>query len=123
MSHVRNDLEEICDLLALPKGVFPMCGLGAGWPGEKRDITLRLPPSVVVHRERYNDDALAVEIDAYDRRRHDVRPIAEAGYLFPDDFEAPDFYGWSEHVARRLAKPGGLEGLRTFLESHGFDLS
>lgn len=123
ISHVRNDMDAVSELLSLPKGVFPMAGLTAGWPGEERDVSLRLPPAVVVHRDAYNDDTLADEIDAYDQRRHEARAIPEAGYLHGGEFELPEFYGWSEHVARRLAKPGGLEGLRAFLESHGFELA
>ena len=122
ISHVRNDLNQVRDLLRLPEGVFPMAGLTAGWPGEERDVVLRLPPSVVVHQNTYNDIALAEEIDHYDQRRHDKRPIPETSYLHTEEFNLPEFYGWSENIARRLAKPSNLKGLRTFLESHGFEL-
>ena len=99
-----------------------MAGLTAGWPGEERDVTLRLPPSVVVHQNTYNDDALAEEIDIYDQRRHDRRPIPEASYLHTEEFDLPEFYGWSEKQARRLAKPGNLKDLRAYLEDNGFEL-
>jgi len=122
ISHVRNDLDKVRDLLHLPEGVFPMAGLTAGWPGENRDVILRLPPSVVVHQNTYNDNALAEEIDNYDQRRHHKRPILETSYLHTEEFDLPEFYGWSESIARRLAKPSELKGFRTFLESHGFEL-
>ena len=122
VSHVRNDLEQIRDLLHLPDGVFPMAGLTAGWPSEERDVTLRLPPSVVVHKNTYNDKTLKEEIDTYDRRRHDKRPIPASSYLLSEEFDLPDFYGWSENIARRLSRPNGLEGLKRFLKSHGFKL-
>ena len=123
ISHVRNILDKVRDLLHLPEGVFPMAGLTAGWPGEERDVTLRLPPSVVVHQNTYNDNAFAEEIDNYDQRRHERRQIPESSYLHTDEFDPPEFYGWSENIARRLAKPSNLKGLRTFLESHGFELN
>jgi nitroreductase/FMN reductase [NAD(P)H] len=123
ISHVRNDLDEVRDLLGLPEGVFPVAGLTTGWPSEERDVTLRLPPAVVIHHNTYDDKNLPEEISAYDQRRHNSRPIPETSYLHTDEFGSPAFYGWSENIARRLAKPNGLEGLRTFLMSHGFDLT
>jgi nitroreductase/FMN reductase [NAD(P)H] len=123
ISHVRNHLVEAADLLALPPGVFPLAGLTAGWPAEERDITVRLPPSVVVHENKYDDSDLPREIDAYDRRRHEIRPIPASSHLHTDEFETPPFYGWSENAARRLSRPEGLEGLRPFLKAHGFALT
>ena len=99
-----------------------MAGLAAGWPGEERDVTPRLPPSVVVHKYSYNDKTLKENIDAYDRQRHEKRPIPAPSYLLSEEFDLPDFYGWSEHIARRLSRPNGLEGLKPFLKSHGFKL-
>lgn len=122
ISQIRRDLVGIRDLLHLPKGVFPLAGLTAGWPGESRDVVRRLPPSVVIHRNSYDENHLENEINLYDQRRHEIRPITEDNYLHKDEFDLPKFYGWSEHIARRLAKPSVLKTLRPFLEFHGFDL-
>lgn len=120
VSQVRKRLPDIADLLNLPDGVFPIAGLGVGWPGEARDVSLRLPPSVVVHRDSYNEDGLAAEIDQYDQRRHALRPLPNQ--VKPEKFGVAEFYGWSEANARRLAEPSDLAGLRAFLEDRGFDL-
>lgn len=122
VSQIRRDLTKVRDLLSLPAGVFPMAGLTAGWPGEDRDVVLRLPPSVVIHRDKYEDQDLENEINIYDQRRHENRPVPENSYLHKEEFELPEFYGWSEHIARRLAKPSLLKDLRTFLETQGFEL-
>lgn len=121
ISQVRKRLAETAALLDLPDGVFPVAGFAAGWPAEARDVTLRLPPSVVVHRDSYDDADLAEEIDSYDRRRHVARPLANQ--LNPEKFGTAEFYGWSENAARRLAEPSDLAGLRAFLEVHGLDLA
>ncbi len=121
ISQVRKRLPETADLLKLPDGVFPLAGLAAGWPDEARDVTLRLPPAVVVHRDAYADSDLASEIDAYDQRRHAARPLANQ--IKPEKFGTAEFYGWSESAARRLTEPSDLGTLRAFLESHGFDLA
>lgn len=120
ISQVRKRLVETADLLGLPDGVFPISGLAAGWPDEARDVTRRLPPSVVVHRDVYGDSGLGPEIDAYDQRRHAARPLANQ--IKPEKFGTADFYGWSENAARRLAETSDLGALRAYLETHGFDL-
>jgi nitroreductase/FMN reductase [NAD(P)H] len=121
VSQVRKRLPETAALLGLPPGVFPVAGLGAGWPGEARDTVLRLPPDVVVHRDRYDDSGIAAAIDGYDRRRHAARPIPRP--YKPETYGEAAFYGWSEDHSRRLAERSDLAGLREFLEGHGFALA
>ena len=120
ISQVRKHLPETADLLGLPDGVFPISGLAVGWPDEVRDVTRRLPPSIVVHRHTYGDSDLDSEMDAYDQRRHAARPMANQ--MNPEKFGVADFYGWSENTARRLTQESNLGDLRTFLEGRGFDL-
>lgn len=121
ISQVRKRLPEVAELLNLPDGVFPVAGLAAGWPDEARDVTYRLPPSIVVHRDGYDDTDLGSELDQYDQRRHTARPVANQ--IKPEKFGTAEFYGWSENAARRLAEPSDLGGLRGYLEAHGFDLA
>ena len=45
---------------ACPSGVYPVAGLSVGWPVFRRPVSMRLPPSIVVHRERYDDSALEI---------------------------------------------------------------
>ena len=122
VSQVRNHMQPVCELLVLPSGVFPVCGLTAGWPDEERDVTLRLPPSVVVHDNVYDDANLEMEVNAYDQRRHNRRPLTPPKQLHEDRLGKSEFYGWSEAAARRLSKPATEISLRDFLLSHGFDL-
>lgn len=121
ISQVRKRLPEVADLFNLPEGVFPIAGLAAGWPSETRDVTRRLPPAIVVHRDVYDDGDLGHEIDGYDQRRHAARPLGNQ--INPEKFGTADFYGWSENAARGLAQPSDLGGLRGFLETRGFDFA
>ncbi len=121
ISQVRKRLPQTAELLDLPDGVFPVAGFAAGWPAETRDVTRRLPPSVVVHRDAYADTDLAAEIDDHDQRRHAARPLANQ--IKPEKFGTAEFYGWSENAARRLAEPSDLGGLRAYLEANGFELA
>jgi len=122
ISQVRTAIKQVAELLELPDNVFPLAGLAAGWPDEPREVTLRLPPALVVHRDRYDDSNLEAEIDGYDQRRHAAFPIPARGQFHNDLYGQAEFYGWSEHVARRLSRNEGRETLRAFLQAHGFAL-
>ena len=64
ISYVRSHIERVTPLLGLPPGVFPVAGLTVGWPEAKRHVSMRLPASVVVHRERYDDSNLEADVCA-----------------------------------------------------------
>ncbi len=75
ISYVRSHIERVTPLLSLPPGVYPVSGLSVGWPVFRRPVSMRLPPSVVVHRERYDDTCQ----DADDPRLRRTPPRARAG--------------------------------------------
>lgn len=122
ISEVRNRIEDFSAVLDLPDGVFPIAGLTAGWPAQEGFINQRLPPGVVVHRDRYDDSALEAEVDAYDRMRHAIFPLPPEKQRHVDKYGALDFCGWSENATRQLSFPERA-GFRDFLTRHGFDLA
>ena len=122
ISEVRNRIAEVSDVLGLPDGVFPIAGLTAGYPSQPGFANQRLPQSVVVHRDRYDDSNLDSDVDAYDRLRHEIFPLPPERQRRVDKFGALEFCGWSENVARQLSEPE-RPGFRNFLLSRGFDLS
>ena len=69
ISVVRNHVEKLAALLELLPGVFPVAGLCVGYPREPGWTSMRLPPAVTVHTDRYDDDDLPAQLAAYDRRR------------------------------------------------------
>src|SRR5262249_47990138 len=105
ISVVRNHVEKLAELLALPGGVFPVAGLTVGYPAQRGWTSMRLPPSLTVHTNRYDDRRLPEELAAYDRRREarhatprdKQRDAARWGYSEP--------YGWSEDKARQYSVP------------------
>lgn len=121
LSVVRNRLPELTDLLALPAGVFPIAGLAAGWPDAASEMSMRLPPAVVVHEDRYDDRGLEAAVDAYDERVYALRPIP------PEKQRHVDRYGveargiWSENVARQLSVPERAD-FRAWLRSRNLNL-
>ena len=51
---IRNSIETVTELLALPKHVLPLFGLCLGWPDEDHDIKPRMPAAMVVHENSYS---------------------------------------------------------------------
>jgi FMN reductase [NAD(P)H] len=122
ISYVRSHIERVSPLLGLPSGVYPVAGLSVGWPVFRRPVSMRLPPAIVVHHERYDDSKLESEVAAYDKRRNARDPVA-AGSLKNNDVHPPrDGVGWSENVARQLSVPERF-GFSTWLKTKGFDLA
>jgi FMN reductase [NAD(P)H] len=122
ISYVRSHIERVSPLLGLPSGVYPVAGLSVGWPVFRRPVSMRLPQSVVVHRERYDDSKLETEVAAYDERRHARDPVAPGSLKNNDVYPPRDGVGWSENVARQLSVPERF-GFAAYLKTKGFDLA
>ncbi|MDR3536004.1 MAG: nitroreductase family protein [Acetobacteraceae bacterium] len=122
ISYVRSHIERVSPLLRLPSGVYPVAGLTVGWPAFRRPVSMRLPPSVVVHRERYDDTALADAVGAYDERRRARDPVAAGSLKNNDVYPSREGVGWSENVARQLSVPERF-GFAAYLKTKGFDLA
>jgi len=122
ISQIRNKIDRACEILGLPHGVFPIAGLAVGWPKyEKPLISLRLPQSVVVHTDRYDDSDLEAEVEGYDQRRHAHRPITPDKQRHVAKYGAADYCPWSENVTRQLSLPERA-GFRPFLKTHGMEI-
>jgi len=122
ISYVRSHIEKVTPLLGLPSGVYPVAGLTVGWPVFRRPVSMRLPPAVVVHRERYDDSNLQSDVQAYDERRRAREPVAAGSLKNNDVYQPRDGVGWSENVARQLSVPERF-GFAAYLKTRGFDLA
>lgn len=119
---IRNHPEDVCNLLALPRLVYPVFGMSLGKPVKPPRAKPRMPFDGLVFSERYDESLLDAAIDQYDETINDVgylkgREVEPEGY---PDFS--DLYSWSEHSARRMASknPGVLRGHMTeFLNGRG----
>ncbi len=118
---IRNNPQEVIELLDLPRLVFPITGMTLGWPAAEPKIRPRLPLKAVLRWEKYDraseDDAL---------REYDRAMIATSIYKgrqvpVPGKEGEMEDYGWTEHSARRASQPART-GLRAVLEKQGFGL-
>ena len=124
ISYIRNQIDETSAMLALPPGVFPIVGLCLGRPAIKtaeRPVSVRLPPALVLHENRYDDDNLAREIDAYDTRAHARQPISPEKQRHTESYGVLDYCRWSENVTRQLSLPERTN-LTAYLQRQGISL-
>lgn len=118
---IRNNPQQVIDLLALPRLVFPISGMTLGWPSRPHSPRPKLPVRAVLHWETYQT---AGEASAW--REYDEAMIATGIYqgrqvAIPGQSGEMEAYGWSEHSARRVTQPYRV-GLRDVLEKQGFAL-
>jgi FMN reductase (NADPH) len=117
---IRNRIQDVIELLALPRLVFPITGMTVGWPAMTPAIRPRLATSAVLHWDTYNRD--------HDQALHDHdRAMIESGIYegrqvpVPDKPGVVEDYGWLEHSARRVSQPARTD-LREVLARQGFNL-
>jgi len=103
ISEVRNHAAQVSAWLDLPERVIPFAGFCIGWPAGEGQISPRLPLSMTVHENRYQEGDLVAGLAAYDRRREAVQPYPEQ--RDPARWGYADPYGWSEDKARQYAEP------------------
>jgi FMN reductase [NAD(P)H] len=121
ISVIRNKIDQVADILALPDKVFPVAGLCVGYPARTGFVSLRLPRTVTVHRDVYGDGGLSKAVADYDRRRDAIHSIPKEQHRSPEKYGAVELYGWSEDKARQAAKPEGA-AFPLYLRKHGFTL-
>ena len=119
ISVIRNHAARISALLKLPPHVFPVAGLGVGWPVRVARQSFRLPLAVTVHRDTYNEDGLRDAIEGYDRRREAAQPYGQQRYV--ERFGRAAQYGWSQDKARQYAVPERAD-FGAYVRERGFKL-
>ena len=120
LGSIRNDVQAVIDLLALPRLAFPVVGMALGRPDAAPVVRPRLPTPAILSWEQY------AEPDAAVLREYD-RVMAATGIYQGRQVPAPgrpgemEDYGWLEHSARRASQALRTE-LRSVLKRQGFGL-
>ena len=122
ISVVRNHVEKVSALLELPPAVFPVAGLCVGYPSQAGWISMRLPPALTVHTDRYDDVDLPAELERYDRRRESRHATPRESQRYVDRWGYTEPYGWSEDKARQYSVPERHD-FGPFIRRHGFGLA
>lgn len=122
VSQVRDHIDALSAELSLPRWVFPVAGLGVGWPASEGRISLRLPLSVTVHQDQFDDDDLIEKISDYDRRREALEQTAPEKQRMVGRFGVSNDYGWSENRTRQYTI-SARENFGRYIRDQGFNLS
>ena len=117
ISGIRNDCPLVNEVLELPDYVFPVVGLGVGWPSGAGHMSVRLPLAATVHVDTFKDDAIKDHVDAYDDRRYAIHHPATQRQA--ERFGEVEKYTWSEDKARQYASPERAD-FGDYIKSKGF---
>jgi nitroreductase len=121
ISYVRNRIDDLAGILALPDGVFPVAGLCVGYPDDAGYVSMRLPQNIVVHHDRYDDSDLQADIVDYDDRAHARFALSPGRQRHTEIYGVLEKCTWSENVARQLSLPE-RPGFADFLRRKGIRL-
>lgn len=117
---IRNNPQEVIELLGLPRLTFPIVGMTLGWPAKEARLKPRLPLSAILHWETYNSDQDAALLE-YDRTMAATGIYTGRQVALPGKPQVVEGYGWLEHTARRVSM-AVRTGMREVLEKQGFAL-
>jgi FMN reductase (NADPH) len=118
---IRNQTQQVIDLLALPRLVFPITGMTLGWPATTPTLRPRLPLNAVLHWETYERRHEDQALRDYDRAMLQTGIYQGRQVPVPGKPGKTEEYGWLEHSARRVSQPTRTE-LREILSRQGFEL-
>lgn len=119
VSAVRNEAAAVSELLGLPAHVFPVAGLGVGWPAAPAAASMRLPLRRTAHVDRFSEAGITAAIEAYDARREAAQPYATQRMV--ERYGRAERYGWSEDKARQYSAPERA-AFGAFVRAKGFRL-
>ena len=107
---LRNDPQQVSELLKLPENVYPVFGLCLGYPDQDPECKPRLPASVIIKEETYDDTQDAETIRQYD---------ADINAYYQSRNSNQKVSGWSEQMSV-LATKEARPHMKDFLEKRGF---
>jgi nitroreductase/FMN reductase [NAD(P)H] len=84
-------------------------------------MSLRLPPTINIHKDSYCDKNLPDEIDSYDQRRDAQFSIPKEKQRLTEIYGVANFYGWSEDKSRQVSTTE-RDQLAAYLTKRGFNL-
>jgi nitroreductase len=109
---IRNNPQQVCELLKIPQHVYPVFGMCLGYPEKRNAVKPRLPLSLVLKEEFYTtegDDASLLEYDRIISEYYRERTAGKRSNT------------WSQGVTSMM-KTKLRPHMKTFLASKGLDI-
>ncbi len=107
---IRNDPTQMTELLELPEQVMPLFGLCLGWPDQDPAVKPRLPLSVTLKDDRYDQSNDQAGIEAYDEQMREYYKERTGGKVDRT---------WSADMSGLLGKES-RPFMRDYLDGQGF---
>ncbi|MFG6157690.1 oxygen-insensitive NADPH nitroreductase [Halomonas sp. 1390] len=107
---IRNNPQQVSDLLGLPDHVFPVFGMCLGYPAHQPDVKPRLPVEAILKQDTYTDDR--EQVAAFDETMHAYYQSRKGGTKQSD---------WS-HNLTPLFDTKLRPHMREFLVERGFEM-
>lgn len=120
---IRNNPDQIAELLKLPELTYPVMGMSLGYPAARTEPKPRLPLEIVCHEEQYHPEKIDAGVEEYDRIVDDFGHLRGREVLKDKYPNFSGLYSWAEHTARRLADTSPTTQrlhMKEFLEKRGF---
>jgi FMN reductase (NADPH) len=111
---IRNNLNEVCNLLKTPKRVIPLFGMAVGYPKKLTDTKPRLPLAHIYHENEYEQDA-----SQYQKQLEEYNELISRYYNERTDGKRTDT--WTGQMASMLSNPRRMY-MNEFIKKHGLDL-
>lgn len=111
---IRNNLNEVCNLLKTPKRVIPLFGMAVGYPEKLTDKKPRLPLAHIYHENEYEQDA-----SQYQKQLEEYNELISRYYNERTAGKRNDT--WTEQMANMLGNPKRMY-MNEFIKKQGLDL-
>lgn len=111
---IRNNLQEVSELLKTPDRVIPLFGLCVGYPDNESSQKQRLPLANIYHEEEYLQDSelFKQQLEQYNQ---------DISAYYHDRTGGARVDRWTQQITAKLKKPSRLY-MKRFLESKKFPL-
>jgi nitroreductase len=93
---IRNNPEEISNLLKLPSNVYPVFGMCIGYPAETPELKPRLPLQALCFTDEYKLEANLSYLESYDK---------EISSYYKERTNGLRKDTWTEQMAKHVSKP------------------
>jgi FMN reductase (NADPH) len=106
---IRNDPETVCKLLKIPDHVYPAFGMCLGYPDENQEQKPRLPVSMILNDEYYQESN--TDLEKYNA-------ICKAYYQNRSNSSREDT--WTHQISVMMTSPARPH-MKAFLKKRGFE--
>lgn len=109
---IRNNPSKMCELLDIPKNVYPVFGMCLGYPNHDPETKPRLPLDVILKNDKYSTQNDGDQIKEYDQLVSEYYTRRTKGKR--DDT-------WTEQMTEKMSKELRPH-MRGFLKNKGFEM-